>query len=92
MTGADIGIGWIDQGGKVHFQVRKMSSILCIVTQICLIMSFSRIGMHSVLLDPLSTIQQPIGLLFKDVSKMDGLLFNSNVCLTPVTRWMFRSK
>jgi len=24
MTGADIGIGWIDQNGTVHFQVSKI--------------------------------------------------------------------
>jgi hypothetical protein len=33
MTGADIGLGWIDQTGQVHFQViTKLSSLLSINT------------------------------------------------------------
>jgi hypothetical protein len=33
MKGADIGLGWIDQGGQVHFQVNtKLSSLLSINT------------------------------------------------------------
>jgi hypothetical protein len=33
MTGADIGLGWIDQTGQVHFQVNtKLSSLLSINT------------------------------------------------------------
>jgi len=33
LTGADIGLGWIDQTGQVHFQViAKLSSLLSVNT------------------------------------------------------------
>ncbi len=93
MTGADIGLGWIDQTGQVHFQVNtKLSSLLSINTIWSTCLSIHRIDMHLLTHDPWLIIQQLIGLPFKVVNKTVGQLFNSNVLSTLVIHWMFQLK
>ena len=87
MTGADIGIGWVDSSGQLFFQVYALSLVECEVY-----MPLSRIDMHLETKNRSSTLQPLIGSVYKVDNKMAGQLFSSDVSLTHVTRWMFRSK
>jgi len=90
MTGADIGLGWIDQSGQLHFQVSEKLISFCVSRVVCL--SINRIDMHIQLHDQSLITQRSIGVVFKVEKKMDGQLFNSDAFLTPVIQWMFPSK
>jgi hypothetical protein len=90
MTGADIGLGWIDRSGQLHFQVYRTLISFSLSRAVCL--SIDRIDMHIQLHDQSLIIQPSIGVVFKVEKKMDGQLFNSDALLIRVIQWMFPSK
>ncbi len=85
MKGADIGVGWVDQRGNIHFQVWRNLFFMCMSTRIGFILS--RIDILLILWNLSLIIQPLIGSLFKVENKMDGQPFNSNVCLILAIRW-----
>lgn len=90
MTGADIGVGWIDSTGKMFFQVRYFIVYLSSKTRFLLFEY--RIDMHLLKQNQSLIIQRKIGLLFKVDNKMDGQLFDLNVHLIHVISWTILSR
>ena len=89
MTGADIGLGWVDQSGQMHFEVDMQLFTLSFYQECRCVY---RIGMLPLMHNQWSIIRPLTGLVFVVEKKMDGQLSSFIVLSLHVIQWMFPSK